>query len=310
MKESILKTLAYFSIYNHAVTAQELYRNLWYPAVISYRNFLETLDQLVEKKVVYSAHGLYMLQQVPHDAIQTRQTRIRLIAYKMRRLKKSVHILAALPFIRGVFVCNTLALGWPQKSSDLDVFIVVQKGRIWIARFFATIALQLVQHRRGNTKICDRVCLSFYSVDTAVCLEKIALPEDIYLVYWLSHLFPMYDGDTVFAEIVAHNTWIHAALPFRSKNFFGSHHWVVYGNLQKKLKKFFEISQTKIAWDISEKIAKYMQKKYMQRNIHSVKDIANSHVIISDEYLKFHENDRRALYLDKWKEAYARVEQD
>ena len=39
----------------------------------------------------------------------------------------------------------------------------------------------------------------------------------------------------------------------------------------------------------------------MKTNVGSVQNEENTHVIVSDAMLKFHENDRRAYFRDLWK---------
>jgi hypothetical protein len=45
-----------------------------------------------------------------------------------------------------------------------------------------------------------------------------------------------------------------------------------------------------------------MQLAKMKMNLHSLQNEADTRVVISDEMLKFHENDRREEYRDKWLE--------
>ena len=50
-----------------------------------------------------------------------------------------------------------------------------------------------------------------------------------------------------------------------------------------------------------EKWSKKIQQAKMKRNPQNVHAHNNTHVVISDAMLKFHENDRRAYYKEEWK---------
>jgi len=115
--------------------------------------------------------------------------------------------------LRAVFVCNTLSGAGLTEGSDIDVFVVVRKGRLWLARFLATLALSVWGLRRTKRKIKDKVCLSFYVTDDSLNLSKIALNNDVYLMYWIAQLIPIYDPDNLYLSVQRANQWVKQSLP-------------------------------------------------------------------------------------------------
>ncbi|MBI2990350.1 MAG: hypothetical protein HYY51_04190 [Candidatus Magasanikbacteria bacterium] len=302
LRVSILKTLAFFDIFDYPLTSQELHTWLWsYEDFIVERDFLKFLDSLKQNGELELVSG-YVVLPGRGAIVHIRQQKIWLLEKKMEIARKGIRKLRWVPFVRAVFVCNTLAFAWPKKDSDIDVFIVTKAGRLWISRFLVSCILSLFGLRRGKTKIQDKLCLSFYVTDNALDISDLVLEEaDIYLVYWLARLLPVYDPSQVYSQIMDANVWIKKYLSQASFGYRVAPGWIVpEAKAQKRARHFFEVMWEGKYGNFLEDQARSLQRAKMSRNTNSVQNEPDTRVVINDSRLKFHENDRRAQFKSAW----------
>ncbi len=300
-KKSLRETLAYFDIFDYPLTDRELYQFFWnFKHKISFLEFSKKLKKFVGSECQFK-HGYYFLPG-REGIIESRRKRVVLVEKKAKIARKAAKIIRWVPFAKAVFLCNTVAFGWPNEDSDVDVFIIIKSGRIWIARFFTTIFLGLFGLRRGKKKVKNKVCLSFYLADKNLNISNISLDEpDIYLMYWIGQLLPIYDPENFHKKIFSQNQWVKKCLPRIFQEFEISDRLKVKDTkFQKGFKKFFEKIWGIGYGDILESQARALQKAKMKRNKTSLQNEEDSRVIINDQMLKFHENDRRDEYRQKW----------
>lgn len=298
---SIIKTLAYFDIFNTPLTKEEIFRWCWEEKITNYISFLKNLNDLTEKNIIGHKNGYYFLPNRENN-IYSRQKTTPIVEKKMKIAMKATKKINWVPFIEAVFVCNTVAGAGVKKESDIDVFIVIKKGRLWIARLLTTITLSLFGLKRTKKNIIDKICLSFYATDDALDLSKIKIDgDDIYLVYWLDNLIPIYDPKHIQAKIKDENSWAKSFLPNSQVNYEALPRWTVKDTgIPKYIKLFFEKSWEKSLGDMVETQAKGIQKTKMKLNLMSAQSKENTDVVITDSMLKFHENDRRDEYKQTW----------
>lgn len=304
IKQSILQTLAYFDIFDHPLTQEELFRYLYVGSTNFKLDYVDFTKQLQNglSGVVDQSQGFYFLSG-REGIVQVRQSRVKLVEEKMKIAVKGIKKIARVPFVRAVFVCNTLGYGVVDEDSDIDVFIAVRQGRLFIARALATLCLSLFRLRRTKKKIKNKICLSFYVADNNLNLEKTAIDNDIYLVYWLNNLIPVYDPDDLHHSIMQANRWVNKYLKNGLENYAVGSQWKVEtSKIASGIKNFFEKTWVSTYGDMIEKQAKEMQLVKMKMNFTSVQNENDTRVVVSDEMLKFHENDRRVEYRDKWLE--------
>ncbi len=297
LKQSILKTLAYFDIFGYALTKEELWRYL----CIDYTDFkLDFTDFVSRLGDVPNKDGFYFLPG-REENVATRQMAVKWFEQKMKIAKRAVKKLRWIPFLRAVFVCNTLTGPGLKEESDIDVFVVARKGRLWLVRIFATLTLSVYRLRRTKTKIKNRVCLSFYVADNNLNLEKIAIKDDLYLMYWLAQLIPIYDPDNLHSSIQRANQWVKKYLPNAFVQYELSERLkICNGRISKFIKDLLEKMWGSGYGDVMERQAKEAQRARMKMNYGSVQNEPDTRVVVSDVMLKFHENDRRSEYRDKW----------
>lgn len=52
----------------------------------------------------------------------------------IRRVRLWAWIFRWIPFVEEVYLCNSLALTQADRGSDIDVFVVLRRGRMFLAR--------------------------------------------------------------------------------------------------------------------------------------------------------------------------------
>lgn len=206
IENSVVKTLAYFDIFDYPLTKEELFRFLYTDYAdfnrlhreqiwTDYTDFIDQLEKLQQLQHFQHKDGFYFLIG-REEIVGVRQNKIKLIERKMKIAYKGIKKLRWIPFLRAVFVCNTVASGSADENSDIDLFIITNTKRLWLVRFFATITLKLFGLRTSGKRTKDKICLSFYVAEDSLNLESITIVQsDIYMMYWISQLMPMYDPE-------------------------------------------------------------------------------------------------------------------
>ncbi len=304
LQKSILQTLAYWDIFEYPLTKEELWRFLYTDYTdfkLDYTEFLIQLDSL--HGVVEQSRGFYFLPG-QEEVVAVRQNKVKWIEKKMKIAKRGIKKLFAIPFVRAVFVCNTVAMGTADKDSDIDILIIARKGRIFLVRVLSVLVLSLFRLRRTKKKINNKICLSFYLADDNLNLEKIAIKDDIYLVNWLNNLIPVYDPDDLHEDVLRANGWVNKYLVNGLKN-VESGKWKVESG--KWFKGLIEKMWGGEYGNLLEKQAKGAQLAKMKLNYTSVQNANDTRVVVSDSILKFHEKDKREEYRDKWLEKCKKI---
>lgn len=199
------------------------------------------------------------------------------------------------PFVKEIFLANSIAFNALKSTSDIDLFVVVQKGRVWTARLIMTFLMVLFNIKRTQKSEYKKFCLSFFVDEDHYDLEPLLLNEkDIYLPYWVAHLVPLYQ-EQITNKIFEENSWITRFLPhFPVMQTIFLWNQIITGRWI--FKRLIEgILQWKL-WDTFENLIKKLR---FPRIIRLQKQTPELHqeCIVSDSILKFH-YDKRKMYSD------------
>ncbi len=307
--QAALRALVFFDIFDHPLTDRELFEYLHGPIPNTRLNFSQFLAQteVFPDSVMVRTQGLWHLRG-REELVSLRTERSVSYGIKNRILIRAVRVLSYVPFVRAVFVCNTLAFSVADRTSDIDVLIIVKGGRMWTARLMTTILMSVCGLRRTKKRIQDRICLSFYLADRALNIMKFRIPDDIYMSFWLRTLIPVYDPDHLRDSILrANQELLEPFLPHAR-----------YTHPMLRLDRSHELGKRTsvriVEWvlqsrvgDRGESFVRAIQRKKIFRNRHSLVHAKDTRVVVNDSVLKFHENDRRVLYRDTWKQRMSEV---
>lgn len=293
LEQSVMRTVLWFSQFSYPLTAFEIWKWLLKPersyGLGEVYSVLERSEWLHKK--LESQEGFYALRGSGiNRLIKERQDKFLDSERKFALLRRVATYFSLLPGVRSVAAANTLAWWFTTKDSDIDLYIVTKPGHIWSSRFWLVVPFLLLGRRpepQQPTTVQDPFCFSFFSTSSSLNLESLCLPRDYYMAFWVRSLVPVLDRDGSLRTIQTENRWVTRALPNSHPRSTHPRHVPL------------TLPSLPIQWRVTEPLFRWVQRDRLPT---SLRELANldSRVVVSDEVLKFHDNDRRAQYRDTY----------
>lgn len=316
IEKNIFKTICWFDIFDYPLTDWEIFKFHFQDSKsekqrFDFKEIRKTLKNSKKLKDLISYKAGFYFLKWRDDLIRIRKERYLIAERKYKKLLKIAKILATIPFVKLIAVANGLSYSNSKEEDDIDLFIITTKNRIWLVRFFSILILKIFRARPKPLDKKDKICLNFFITEESLNLKKIMLPEkndlpDIYFIYWLAQLYPIYDNE-IWQKFIKANLWIKEYLP----NYFPKEPTLERKIILKQfylfLKKIFEKIHIKKFNSLSEKFYRWLQLKIMPKHL---KEMANqtTSVIINDQILKFHDKDKREIYRQKFYEKIKEID--
>ena len=317
LEKSILATIVYYDVLDYPLTGFEVFRYLVNPlhviaqiesvrnlqleplGEVSLEDVLKSLKNHSLEKFIGEKNGFYFLKGPASPSQGGRQhlyeqriERQKIAAPRWKKIYKILKTLQVVPFVKMIAVCNSLAIDNSKEEADIDFFIVIKKGRIWLIRFLITFLVWLKGEWRHKKKIANKICLSFYITDDALNFEQIAIkPYDIYLANWITQLKPVYCENQIHRDFVFKNLWVKNYLMNFSKILNYRHPEFKKDKSASFIKKLSEEVLGGFLGNFAENLLRFFQKSRIGHK--SIRHEIPTAVIVSDKMLKFHENDKR-----------------
>jgi len=201
IKENILSTLAYFDLFNYPLTRGEVY--LFLTKKHPYELFEDALGCLIAGGVVHQFDKFYTLKNDQY--LIARRTEGNEKASELIKVAQKVgSILIRFPYVRGIAISGSLSKNFADEHSDIDLFIITAKNRLWIAR--------TIMH--GFKKLTFLInkqhyfCMNYYIDEQQLEIVE----KNIYTAIEVGTLIPL-QGDLVLEKFYAANTWTRTFLP-------------------------------------------------------------------------------------------------
>jgi len=258
------------------------YKVMKYPVPTHFENFLfdHKTNQTTTPNTNFSRNKPNQFNQEFIDHI-----------HKYHKIRKS------LPFIKEIYLCNSITFNALHSGSDIDLFIITKKNSLWRARLFSRLLFVIKwQKRRKKKKNSQKkFCLSFYITENAQNLYDISITNtDIYLSYRLAHLVPLYQEKPTETNIYHHNSWLQNILP----NLPQQHTINIWNQLytgKTNTKKTIEILFGGNIGKLIELIIKNIRSPIVIRKKKRLWKSGRG-VIINDDMLKFHGDLRKKIF--------------
>lgn len=289
IKEAVMRTIVFFDIFSFPQTAMEIWQSL--DLACTYAELDLCLTGMQGHELECSG-GRYFLPG-KEELLGVRARRYNYSNRKLKRARRMSYLFRLIPWIRLIAIGNLIGNNNLKDESDIDFFIICSRNRVWVSRFFSTLLTKVLFLRPRVNDTRDKICLSFYLSDSDLSLSPFHLrpAKDLYFRYWLANLQPLYDENGTYARLLQANAWIHKELPnwqvpfiietrsLKPSYFQGFRHFlgIILGGLEKHLRRF--------------------QLKVLPNDLRTAMN-QDTRVVMNEQVMKMHVNDRRQQYED------------
>jgi predicted nucleotidyltransferase len=203
LARGIVEALAYADVFDWPLTAAEIHRYL--PVAARLDDVAAALGSGRLARTVQSDGQLHVLAGRGH-LVDERRRRTAVSRRLWPLARRYGAALASLPWVRLVAVTGSLAVGAATDDADIDLFIVAEDGRLWLARALtigvAKVAIRVPSSR--GVRLCPNYLLTTSALD---------LPErDLYTARELAQLVPLF-GPNAYQALLEGNSWYRQFLP-------------------------------------------------------------------------------------------------
>lgn len=198
---TILKTLAYFDIFDYPLTEKEIKNFLDSP--LTDDEFRSALEELVLSKTVFRFAEFYFLHDDPFT-VERRlagNRRAQKLIWKAEKIGRFLH---QFPYVRAVAISGSLSKGYAEEKADIDFFIITKANRLWISR----TCLHLFKKLTFLVGRQDLYCMNYFIDEDVLTIQE----KNIYTATEIVTLYPV-SGSSVIRGFFDANEWVEEWLP-------------------------------------------------------------------------------------------------
>ncbi len=229
LSDRIIQTLKFFDLQDYPLTALEVERFLIAdrpglkkrlddkfeledqtnpPSSVHLDTVLLQLSALVQDGKITQQNGFYtLLNRQP--LVAQRLANYRFGLYREKLIRRYIWATKYLPFVRGIALGGSQALGLQKATSDIDLLIITDPNRMWVARTFLMAYFQIFGVRRYQQKIANRFCLNHYLAQP----KEVDAERNLYKAMEYSRLRPLVFTETINAFLESNLPWIKLFFP-------------------------------------------------------------------------------------------------
>ncbi|MEZ4180623.1 MAG: nucleotidyltransferase domain-containing protein [Candidatus Doudnabacteria bacterium] len=211
--------------------------------------------------------GFYTLPQ-SKKFIRQRLVNYRFGLKRERLIKKFLKGARHVPFIRGVALAGSQALGLQRATSDIDLLIITDQKFMWLGRLFLTVYFQVLGIRRHDQKIANRFCLNHYLANP----REVDVERNLYKAMEYTKLRSVVYPQIIAKFQLANLSWI--------KNFYPNVEFdSILEQPQSVLQKIWEVF-------LNNRVGKYFEKVVGSLQLRRIKQ--EKYIFVKDDELSFH----------------------
>jgi len=201
LRQSIIRTLAYYDIFSYPLTAEEIYHNLDNNHT-SVEDIRRELENMTSNRLIFNKENFYQLKD-DDNYVQRRRKGNELAEKRLKTARKVSGFISRFPFIRGILLSGSISKGFMEEDSDIDYFVITYPNRVWFSRlalmFFKKLFLL-------NSK--RNFCINYF-VDS----ENLEIEEkNIFTATEIVTLLPTF-GRNIYDEFYEKNFWVKQYFP-------------------------------------------------------------------------------------------------
>jgi hypothetical protein len=305
LEQRILATIHFFDVQNIPLTSLELYKyllttperliefsssqtdqlgdeGLSHQAPISFDTVLVAVDNLVNNGQLASKYGFYCLAEREQLILQRWRNHYFGLR-RERRIRKFLSFLSLIPFIRGLALNGSQALGQEQENSDIDLFIITDPSFLWLARNFITGFFRILGVHRHGRYIKNRFCLNHYLAGVKIIHQG----RNLYTALEYAKLRPLVPREAIENFQEKNISWVGYFFPHINRFNQPQNHPEFTPWIKKTLELVFKNS-------IGIKLEKFLEHNQIKR----VKQ--GKYIRVEADELSFHPDSKEQALLEKF----------
>jgi hypothetical protein len=188
-------------MFDYPLTYNEIF--LFLESKCTEADLKEAINYLIGCKLIFKLDNFYSLKNDHYITIRRNKGNQK-AAILLHKAKYVGRLLIKFPYVRGIGISGSLSKNFADDQSDIDLFIITKKNRVWIARTIMHCFKKLTflvnkQHY---------YCMNYY-VDE----EQLEIVEkNIYTAIEVATIIPL-EGDFAFKDFYTANSWTIDYLP-------------------------------------------------------------------------------------------------
>ena len=273
-EQAILDTLKYRAIFNASLSLFQLSTYIHAPNSVSEAKLLDALSNLVKGKKVFNQGSKYSIQKKPLNW----QSRARQSANHLNTAAPIIEMLRKIKWIKLLCVTGSVAAYNASKEDDVDIFVVTEKDRLWITRFFVVTYLKLLNAYPSEGSNAGKICPNIFIDESTMTWP----PEkrNIYIANEIAMMHPVINRENSYFSFVYSNRWIVDYLP----------NYPVYSLKNKRTKEKIFVGSLLLSW--VEQLFMWSQTLYMRKK--------KTKEVTTKNFIHFNKYDHSGAILEKW----------
>ncbi len=305
LREAILATISYYDGLEFPLTGFEVWRYLVNPQRLVKKDtvieeltvlqVVEEVERLRQAGTLDEEFGMYTLAG-RRELVGLRIENEKIAAQKWRLLRRRARWLQTTPWVRGIFVSGSMALGNTTSESDFDMLVIMQSDRLYLGRLFLSVLTSLMGARRTRYERVapDKFCFNHYITTDKLGIEH----ESLYNAQTYAHLVPLQIDKTLSGRFFSANIWIHKYVYNFTPWLETVHREIQKNNVLLTIARAMEFILGNALGDWLEKQTRIYQQKRISLN--PATHESGGRVVATDTELEFHPRSFERTVLDQY----------
>lgn len=196
---NVLKPIIYFSVFNHPLTKEEIFR---FSDITDIEKAENQLNNYAETGVIKKIDN-YILVQNNTSQITKRENGNKAAENVMPQVKQTAKFIASFPFIQGVAISGSLSKGYFDEKSDFDFFVITKAKRVWITRMFLAFYKRFFLNNSYK-----EFCINYFVSTQSLEIEE----KNRFTATEIATVIPVF-GKTAFNQFYKSNMWVNDYFP-------------------------------------------------------------------------------------------------
>jgi len=209
-QKAVFNTLVYSDIFDYPLTPEGTFLYLIGDKPYGRQEINDALEGLKQLGIIWEKGGLFFLRDREYIC-DFRVKRQKWSEEKSIKVKKLVWLFRLIPWVQMVAVTGAVAAGNAEEISDIDLMIIADSRRVWLARFLILGFLKTLGLRVDLQKkiFKDRFCVNLF-----IAGDKLEYPQkNLYTANEIARIRPIFERGEFYQKFLMANQWILRFLP-------------------------------------------------------------------------------------------------